>query len=119
MAAAGEDTLADHIDVDSQCRWHHVRSRSEELMTNIAQHSKGRVTHHSFDVHVFVMADRVRLTLRDGGRPFDPIRAGKTTDTEQPDSDIPNLGLLIAANIIPDISYKYMYGLNIVLIKVN
>ncbi len=33
--------------------------------------------------------------------------------------DIPNLGLLIAANIIPDISYKYMYGLNIVLIKVN
>ena len=91
----------------------------EELMTNIAQHSKGRVTHHSFDVHVFVMADRVRLTLRDGGRPFDPIRAGKTTDAEQPDSDIPNLGLLIAANIIPDISYKYMYGLNIVLIKVN
>ena len=93
----------------------------EELMTNIAEHSTGLIVHHSFDVHVFVRDQHVRVALKDGGRPFDPVKAGRaaTTDLMGDDiDDIPNLGLRIAANIVTDISYKYMYGLNIVLIKI-
>jgi len=90
----------------------------EELMTNIAEHSTGHVIHHSFDVHVFVRDQHVRVALKDGGRPFDPVKAGRAANTELTDGDIPNLGLRIAANIVTDISYKYMYGLNIVLIKI-
>lgn len=114
----------------------------EELMTNIAEHSTGHIVHHSFDVHVFVkrrssesrqtcldgrvatehdtVTDKhiIRVALKDGGRPFDPVRAGRAAKTDITDGDTSNLGLLIAANIVPDISYKYMYGLNILLIKI-
>ncbi len=90
----------------------------EELMTNIAEHSTGHVVHHSFDVHVFVRDQHVRVALKDGGRPFDPVKAGRAATTDLKDDDIPNLGLRIAANIVTDISYKYMYGLNIVFIKI-
>ena len=90
----------------------------EELMTNIAEHSTGHVVHHSFDVHVFVRDQHVRVVLKDGGRPFDPVKAGRAVTTDLTDDDIPNLGLRIAANIVKDISYKYMYGLNVVLIKI-
>ena len=90
----------------------------EELMTNIAEHSTGHVVHHSFDVRVFVRDQHVRVALKDGGRPFDPVKAGRAATTDLKDDDIPNLGLRIAANIVTDISYKYMYGLNIVFIKI-
>ena len=90
----------------------------EELMTNIAEHSTGLIVHHSFDVHIFVRDQHVRVTLKDGGRPFDPIKAGRAAKTALMGDDTPNLGLRIAANIVTDISYKYMYGLNIVLIKI-
>ena len=90
----------------------------EELMTNIAEHSTGHVVHHSFDVHVFVRDQHVRVALKDGGRPFDPVKTGRAATTDLKDDDIPNLGLRIAANIVTDISYKYMYGLNIVFIKI-
>ena len=90
----------------------------EELMTNIAQHSTGRVVHHSFDVHVFIKDQHVRVTLKDGGHPFDPIQAGRGIGTNLAADDNSNFGVYLAANIIKDISYKYMYGLNVVLIKV-
>ena len=90
----------------------------EELMTNIAEHSTGHIVHHSFDVHVFVRDQHVRVALKDGGRPFDPVKTGRAATTDLKDDDIPNLGLRIAANIVTDISYKYMYGLNIVFIKI-
>lgn len=90
----------------------------EELMTNIAEHSTGHVVHHSFDVHVFVRDQHVRVALKDGGRPFDPVKTGRAATTDLKDDDIPDLGLRIAANIVTDISYKYMYGLNIVFIKI-
>ena len=97
----------------------------EELMMNIAEHSTGHIIHHSFDVHVFVTepdavkGQKIRVALKDGGRPFDPIRVGKVASTEPVDGDVSNLGLRIAANIIQDISYKYIYGLNTILIKIK
>ncbi|MBO4810536.1 MAG: ATP-binding protein [Prevotella sp.] len=90
----------------------------EELMINIAKHSTGRVVHHSFDVHVFVKDQHVRVTLKDGGHPFDPIQAGHAAKNNLADSDDAKFGVYLAANIIKDISYKYMYGLNVVLIKI-
>ena len=87
-------------------------------MTNIAEHSTGHIVLHSFDVHVFARDQHVRVALKDGGRPFDPIKAGRAAKTALMGDDTPNLGLRIAANIVTDISYKYMYGLNIVFIKI-
>lgn len=89
----------------------------EELMMNIVEHSHGRIIHHSFDVHVYTDGKEAYVTLKDGGRPFDPVEAGKNTTSCNETGK--NIGLRMVANILPDISYKYMYGLNIVMIKVD
>ena len=77
-----------------------IRHCSEELITNIANHSRGPVVHHSFDVHVYTKDGHALLVTKDGNRPFNPITADKWASTEL------------------SISYKYMFGLNTVMIKV-
>lgn len=88
----------------------------EELMTNIAKHSAGHITHHSFDVHFNVTNDAVFVTIKDAGKPFDPIKAGKMADPNIGNKEYQHLGLRLVTNIIPDITYKYMYGQNTVFI---
>jgi anti-sigma regulatory factor (Ser/Thr protein kinase) len=86
----------------------------EELVTNIASHSTGRVIQHSFDVHINISDEGIYVTIKDAGRPFDPMRAGKMADKNIGSKDNEHLGLRLVTNIIPDITYKYMYGQNTV-----
>lgn len=88
----------------------------EELMTNIAQHSKGRITQQTFDVHLHVNNDGVFVTLKDAGRPFDPVKAGKMADKNIGTEGHEHMGLRLITQIIPDINYKFMYGQNTVFI---
>lgn len=90
----------------------------EELMTNIARHSYGHVVQHSFDVHIYSDEEATWVALKDGGKPFNPIKAGKMLNPDIGKEGYEHLGLRLVNNIVEDISYKYMYGLNIVLIKV-
>ena len=90
----------------------------EELMTNIAQHSQGHIVHHSFDVHVYSDDKGTCLALKDGGKPFNPLLAGKMADPDIGKESYEHLGLRLVNNIVENISYKYMYGLNVVLIKI-
>lgn len=88
----------------------------EELMTNIAQHSKGCITQQTFDVHIHVNNDGVFVTLKDAGRPFDPVKAGKMADKNIGTEGHEHMGLRLITQIIPDINYKFMYGQNTVFI---
>lgn len=88
----------------------------EELMSNIAKYSEGNVVQHSFDVHLCVNNTGIHATLKDAGKPFDPIKAGKMSDKNIGHKDYQHLGLRLVCNIIPDITYKYMYGQNTVFI---
>ena len=90
----------------------------EELMTNIAKHSHGHIVHHSFDVHIYSDDESTWVALKDGGKPFNPLLAGKMADPDIGKEGCEHLGLRLINNIVDNISYKYMYGLNIVLIKV-
>ena len=107
----------------------------EELMTNIAQHSQGHVVHHSFDVHIYSDDKGTCVALKDGGKPFNPLsrkEEGVSRNTHSsfllpPSSFLEKniskeggegLGLCLINNLVENISYKYMYGLNIVLIKI-
>lgn len=91
---------------------------SEELMTNIAQHSQGHVVHHSFDVHIFYSNGSACIALKDGGRPFNPLQTDRADKLVADGEVFENLGLRLINQMDLDISYKYMYGLNIVLINV-
>jgi len=88
----------------------------EELMTNIAQHSNGRILKQTFDLHIHVNDEGVFVTMKDAGRPFDPIKTGKMADSHIGTEGHEHLGLRLVTNIIPDITYKYMYGQNTVFI---
>ncbi len=88
----------------------------EELMTNIATHSKGRIVTQSFDVHIHINDEGIFVTLKDAGKPFDPIKAGKMADKNIGTKEHEHLGLRLVTNIIPDITYKFMYGQNTVFI---
>ena len=90
----------------------------EELMTNIAKHSHGHIVHHSFDVHIYSDDESTWVALKDGGKPFNPLLAGKMADPDIGKEGCEHLGLRLINNLVENISYKYMYGLNIVLIKV-
>jgi Na+-driven multidrug efflux pump/anti-sigma regulatory factor (Ser/Thr protein kinase) len=90
----------------------------EELMTNIAQHSHGHVVHHSFDIHIYSDDEGTCVTLKDGGKPFNPLLAGKMSDPNIGKDGSEHLGLRLVTNFVENISYKYMYGLNIVTIMV-
>jgi hypothetical protein len=57
------------------------------------------------------------VTLKDAGKPFDPVKAGKMSDPDIGTKGNGHLGLRLVTNIIPDISYKYMYGQNTVFIE--
>lgn len=115
------DTLAD---IDSFLRDSRVPADSafkinvccEELMTNIATHTAGRVTSKSFDVHIHVNDEGNFVTIKDAGKPFDPVKAGKMADPNIGTEGNEHMGLRLVTTIIPDISYKYMYGQNTVFI---
>ena len=81
---------------DSSC----MKLCCEELMTSIVRHSQGRLDKYSFDVHIYSDDEITCVTLKYGGRLFNPVR------------DLHHIN-----HIAEKISYKYMYGLNIVLIK--
>lgn len=88
----------------------------EELMNNIVTHTRGKVTSHTFDVHIQINADGIFVTLKDAGKPFDPVRAGKLADPNIGTEGNEHMGLRLVTSIIPDITYKYMYGQNTVFI---
>ena len=90
----------------------------EELITNIAQHSQGHIVHHSFDVHIYSDDEGTCVALKDGGKPFNPLFSGKMADTDISKESSEHLGLRLINNLVENISYKYMYGLNVVLIKI-
>ena len=58
------------------------------------------------------------ITLKDAGKPFDPVKYGKKEVQKNDDAkDNEHLGLRLVTSIIPDITYKYMYGQNTVFIS--
>lgn len=86
----------------------------EELMKNIVEHSKGRVKKHSFDMHLRIMDEVIYLVVKDAGQPFNPVKY-----IENPMSGYDHLGLKLVAGISPSITYKYMYGQNILFTKIE
>lgn len=115
-----EDVNATLADIDAFLRDSGVSAAAafkinlccEELMTNIANYAQGRVTQRTFDVHIQVNAEGIFVTLKDAGRPFDPVSVGKAADA----ADSGHLGLKLVTGVVPDITYKYMYGQNTVFI---
>lgn len=101
----------------------HIQICCEELILNIIEHSEGQVRHHHFDVHLLMDTEEsLSLTIKDAGRPFNPL-AHLAQGDEQLTIDrhflfsTPHLGLRLVAAFCPDLTYKYMYGQNMIFAK--
>ena len=94
-----------------------VRLNCEELMHNIENHAvAGKREKHYFDLRIRVGKDTVNVLIKDDGRPFNPVIKEKDLkiDSENPEDKI---GLKIVNATSDNISYKYMYDQNIVMLS--
>lgn len=81
----------------------------EEMMKNVIDHTVGRVQKHTFDLHFRVTEDYVSMVMKDAGKPFNPLAKMEEMNI----TDYEHLGLKIVSDQKEQISYKYMFGQNI------
>ncbi len=82
----------------------------EELMLNIVEHSGVSTLDRYFDVNIRFTDDTVIASLKDDGKPFDPVKFSEEKR---------GMGLKILHSLCQDIEYKYMYGQNMTFLKWN
>lgn len=101
----------------------HIQLCCEELLLNIISHSEGKVRAHHFDVHLLLDEENtLMLTIKDAGRPFNPLahlpQKGEQQATDQPFGlSEPHFGLQLVAAFCDNLTYKYMYGQNMIFAK--
>lgn len=88
----------------------------EETMKNVIQHSTGHVTRHSFDMNFRLTDNQLSMVMKDAGRPFNPLIMMQEMHNR---IDYDHLGLTLASNQIGNLSYKYMFGQNILFAKLK
>lgn len=108
-----ETALADVSDFLRQCNIHHTTAYNvhlccDELLRNILSYAVGRhPDRHYADIHIRCADSGATVLIKDDGRPFDP------TLKEIP-GGIEHLGLRLVKGTGTAITYKYMYGQNMV-----
>ena len=95
-------------------RINQVMQVCEEMMKNVIDHTQGRVQQHTFDLHFHVTDSHVAMAMKDAGKPFNPLEKMKEMASV---TDYEHLGLKIASGQQENISYKYMFGQNILFAK--
>lgn len=93
-----------------------VRLNCEELMHNIVNHAIDRKKDkHYFDLRIRIGKDSVNVMIKDDGRPFNPIIKNEEIRIN-PGDPSDKLGLKLVNATSDNISYKYMYDQNMVLL---
>lgn len=95
---------------------YHIDVCTEELLKNILDHA-GISEKHFIDVNVTISDKESVLTVKDDGKPFNPIKYRRQREqdtannlaTVQPENQ---LGIAIVAGLCQEMDYKYMYGQN-------
>lgn len=82
---------------------------AEELLKNIVTHA-GISRKHYIDVSINISPTQAILTVKDDGRPFNPLLVSKEDK---------KLGLSIVTGLCKKIEYNYMYGQNMTFLTFN
>lgn len=82
----------------------------EEVVVNVVEHSGHNRDNHYFDVSINLQKHCVTASIKDDGKPFDPVRCSESQK---------GMGLKILHALCPDIEYRYMYGLNMIFMQWN
>jgi serine/threonine-protein kinase RsbW len=86
----------------------------EELAANVAMHGVGGDGGATYvEITVDRQGDGVRLSVEDNGRPFDPLAQAKPdTELKLEDRPIGGLGIHFVRNLVRDIAYQRLDGVN-------
>jgi Na+-driven multidrug efflux pump/anti-sigma regulatory factor (Ser/Thr protein kinase) len=95
-----------------QSRTNDIMLTCEEIMKNIIEHSKGDVLKWSIDVHLRYTDDQISFIIKDAGSAFNPL---EHLPQNALDLDNPQFGIRIMSSMCEKLSYKHMWGQNILL----
>lgn len=87
----------------------------EELMLSIVDNNAGRNLGSDWFFDVFILKEEgeIKVTVKDAGKPFNPVRTytGNAVEAMNSGEDM-DLSLRLVNRICKDMSYNYMYGQN-------
>lgn len=92
-----------------QGRVNDIMLTCEEMIKNIIEHSKGDVLKWSFDVHLRYTDNRISFIIKDAGLAFNPM---EHLPQSHLDLDKPQFGIRLMSGTCEELSYKYMWGQN-------
>lgn len=89
-----------------------VDSCIDELTGNLISMTEQTGKSGSFDLRVVDTGKKIIITMKDDGKPYNPIIKYDATNGVNPEDA--NLALVILNAFCPDLNYKYMNGINCV-----
>ena len=94
-----------------------VLKTCEDIMKNIIEHAKGKILKWSFDVHLRFNDTQITFVIKDAGRPFIPLNQvpQSPSDAGNADSDDSESGIRLASSTCDELTYKHMWGQNMIL----
>lgn len=95
-----------------QGRANDIMLTCEEIMKNIIQNGKGHILSKSFDVHLRSNDNQITFVIKDAGLAFNPLAHLPQSPL---DMDDPHFGIRLMSSLCEDLSYKYMWGQNMLL----
>lgn len=85
----------------------------EEFLMNVVRHNARE--DFFFDFYILEEHDCMKITIKDAGKPFNPVRSfGETAAQAYERGENMHLSLQIINRMCEDLSYNYMYGQNTV-----
>lgn len=82
----------------------------EEMTKNVVQHTQGHARKHYFDLQFHITDEQLSFIMNDAGQPFNPLAKMEEMKGKK---DYEHLGLTLASGQKEMLSYKYMFGQNI------
>lgn len=87
----------------------------EEMILEIVSHNREKGEGYVFDLFINEEDDSVKVTVKDAGQPFNPVKKfDKTAAESLEEDDLDDISLRIINNFCKELSYNFMYGQNVI-----
>jgi anti-sigma regulatory factor (Ser/Thr protein kinase) len=95
-----------------QGRTNDVVLTCEEIMKNIIENAHGSILKRDFDVHLRCTDTQITFVVKDAGLAFNPLEHLPQSPL---DPEAPQFGIRLISSTCEELSYKYMWGQNMML----
>ena len=86
----------------------------DELLNNVISYGFRDQAEHHIDLQLELYSDRLRLTLKDDGIPFNPFAKTESKTEENKSEDYGGRGIFLVRNLMNKVGYQRQEGKNVV-----